>query len=72
MLTVFRHLDNASVVQGFVGAIPETLWVMDYPLLERTYYALVVNFNVFGNVGHGIFDLNRYRKVADLLSDREG
>ena len=52
MLTVFRHLDNASVVQGFVGAIPETLWVMDYPLLERTYYALVVNFNVFGSVGH--------------------
>jgi len=52
MLTVFRHFDNATVVQGFIGAFPKTLWVMDYPLLERTYYALVVNFNEFGGVGH--------------------
>ena len=52
MLTVFRHYDNATVVKGFVGAVPETLWLMDYPLLERTYYTLVVNFNVFGRAGH--------------------
>ena len=51
-LTVFRHFDNASVVKGFVGAIPKTLWVMDYPMLERTYYELVVNFNVFGTAAH--------------------
>jgi hypothetical protein len=25
---------------------------MDYPMLERTYYELVVNFNVFGTVAH--------------------
>ena len=25
---------------------------MDYPLFERTYYELVVNFDVFGNVAH--------------------
>jgi hypothetical protein len=26
--------------------------LFDYPLLERTYYQLVVNFDVFGNVSH--------------------
>ena len=49
VLTVFRNFDNATVTKGFVGAIPKTLWVMDYPMLERTYYELVVNFNVFGS-----------------------
>ena len=49
-LTVFRNFDNAMVSKGFVGGIPKTLWVMDYPMLERTYYLLVVNFNVFGSV----------------------
>jgi len=49
-LTVFRNFDNAMVSKGFVGAIPKTVWVMDYPMLERTYYLLVVNFNVFGSV----------------------
>jgi len=51
-LTVFRHFDNATVVKGFAGAVPKTLWVMDYPMLERTYYELVVNFNVFGTAAH--------------------
>ena len=49
-LTVFRNYDNAMVTQGFVGANPKTLWVMDYPMLERSYYLLVVNFNVFGSL----------------------
>jgi len=49
-LTVFRNFDNAMVTSGFSGGLPETLWVMDYPMLERTYYLLVVNFNVFGSV----------------------
>jgi hypothetical protein len=49
-LTVFRNFDNAMVTHGFVGANPKTLWVMDYPMLERSYYLLVVNFNVFGSV----------------------
>ena len=51
-LTVFRHFDNATVVKGFVGEIPKTAWVIDYPLFERIYYDLVANFDVFGNVGH--------------------
>jgi hypothetical protein len=52
VLTIFRHFDNATVVKGFVGAVPKTLWVMDFPMLERSYYELVVNFNVFGTVAH--------------------
>jgi hypothetical protein len=52
MLTVFRNFDNAMVVQGWVGAVPKTAWIMDYPLFERIYYDLVAGFDVFGNVGH--------------------
>jgi len=51
-LTVFRHFDSASVVQGLVGDNPKTAWVIDYPLLERIHYLLAVDFDVFGNVGH--------------------
>jgi hypothetical protein len=51
-LTVFRNFDNAMVVKGFLGAVSKTIWVMDYPMLERTYYELVVNFDVFGSAGH--------------------
>ncbi|MAA63728.1 MAG: peptidylprolyl isomerase [Alteromonadaceae bacterium] len=52
LLTIFRHHDSASVRNGLLGRVPRTIWVMDYPLLERTYYELVVNFNVFGSVSH--------------------
>lgn len=52
MLTVFRNADNATVLGGFVGDIPKTAWVMDYPVFERIYYDLVTGFDVFGNVGH--------------------
>jgi hypothetical protein len=51
-LTVFRNFDNAMVTKGLVGAVSKTLWVMDYPMLERTYYELVVNYDVFGTAGH--------------------
>ncbi len=51
-LTIFRHFDSASVVMGFVGAIPKTAWVIGYPLLERIHYLLVANFDVFGPVSH--------------------
>ncbi len=51
-LTVFRHYDSASVVQGLVGAPPKTAWVIGYPLLERIHYLLVAGFDVFGNTGH--------------------
>tara|TARA_Y100000748_G_scaffold294375_1_gene284970 strand:+ start:4504 stop:6897 length:2394 start_codon:yes stop_codon:yes gene_type:complete len=52
LLTIFRHHDSASVRRGLWGRVPDTIWVMDYPLLERTYYELVVNFNVFGSLSH--------------------
>ncbi|HEX3769231.1 MAG TPA: fatty acid cis/trans isomerase [Polyangiaceae bacterium] len=53
-LTVFRHFDSATVVQGFVGGPPKTAWIVDYPLLERIHYLLVAGFDVFGNVTHQV------------------
>ncbi len=52
LLSIFRQFDSASVRKGLIGEVPQTLWLMDYPLFERTYYGLVVNFDVFGNVSH--------------------
>jgi hypothetical protein len=52
LLTVFRHHDSATVKRGWLGQKPFTLWWMDYPLFERSYYNLVVNFDVFGNAAH--------------------
>ena len=51
-LTVYRHYDSATVLQGFVGEVPKTGWVMDYPIFERIHYLLVAGFNVYGTVGH--------------------
>jgi hypothetical protein len=51
-LTVFRHADSASVVQGFVGDTPKTAWLVSYDLFERIYYLLVAGFDVFGFAGH--------------------
>ncbi|HEY4068380.1 MAG TPA: fatty acid cis/trans isomerase [Burkholderiaceae bacterium] len=51
-LTVFRHFDSASVVQGLVGEPPKTAWIIDYPLLERIYYLLVAGYDVYGNTAH--------------------
>lgn len=53
-LTVFRHYDSASVVQGLVGEHPETVWLIGYPLLERIHYLLVAGFDVYGNIGHQV------------------
>jgi hypothetical protein len=52
VLTVYRHFDSASVHKGVLGNLPKTLWVLDYPLLERIYYALVAGFDVYGTAGH--------------------
>jgi len=52
LLTVYRHFDSASVQRGVRGELPRTMWVIDYPLLERIYYALVAGFDVYGTVGH--------------------
>ena len=51
-LTVVRHFDSASVVQGLLGAEPQTVLVLGYPLLERIHYLLVAGFDVYGNVAH--------------------
>jgi Fatty acid cis/trans isomerase (CTI) len=51
-LTIFRHFDSASVVQGLIGAPPKTAWVINYPLFERIFYLLVAGYDVYGNVGH--------------------
>jgi len=51
-LTIFRHFDSASVVQGLVGAPPKTAWIIDYSLFERIFYLLVTGYDVYGNVGH--------------------
>jgi len=49
LLSVFRHHDNVSVRKGLIGDYPNTVWWMDFPLLERAYYNLVANFDVFGS-----------------------
>lgn len=51
-LTVYRHFDSASVMQGFQGGYPKTIWVLDYPIFERIYYNLVAGFNVYGTIFH--------------------
>ncbi|NNL06767.1 MAG: fatty acid cis/trans isomerase [Gammaproteobacteria bacterium] len=51
-LTIFRHMDSASVNYGFIGDYPETAWVIDYSVLERIHYLLVAGFDVYGNLGH--------------------
>lgn len=51
-ITVFRHFDNASAMTGFHGDIPETAWVIDFPIFERIYYDLVAGYDVFGRVEH--------------------
>ena len=52
VLTIYRHFDSASVHKGVLGNLPKTIWVLDYPLLERIYYALVAGFDVYGTAGH--------------------
>lgn len=51
-LTVFRHFDSATVIEGLAGKPPKTAWLIDYPILERIHYLLVAGFDVYGNIGH--------------------
>lgn len=72
LLTVFRHFDSASVNKGLIGEVPQTLWLFDFPLLERTYYQLAVNFDVYGNISHQVqtrlyFDLIRNGAEVNFL-----
>ncbi|MEI7995132.1 MAG: fatty acid cis/trans isomerase, partial [Methylococcaceae bacterium] len=62
-LTVFRHLDSATVTKGFIGDTPLTGWVVDYPLFEQLHYLLVAGFNVYGSAGLQIAS----RTYMDLL-----
>jgi len=51
-LTVFRHVDSATVEKGLVGQPPKTAWVIGYALLEKIHYLLVAGYDVYGNLGH--------------------
>lgn len=51
-LTIFRHIDSATVIKGMVGSPPKTAWLIDYGLLERIHYLLAAGFDVYGNIGH--------------------
>ena len=62
-LTVFRHLDSATVTKGFIGDTPLTGWVVDYPTFEQLHYLLVAGFNVYGSAGLQIAS----RTYMDLL-----
>jgi fatty acid cis/trans isomerase CTI len=53
-LTVFRHHDSATVVQGLVGEPPQTAWLIDYPILERIHYLLVAGFDIYGTASHQV------------------
>ncbi|VAX00025.1 Fatty acid cis/trans isomerase [hydrothermal vent metagenome] len=72
-LTVYRHYDSATVLKGFVGEIPKTGWVIDYPIFERIHYLLSAGFNVYGTVGHQLstrlyMDFIRYEAELEFLA----
>ena len=72
-LTIFRHFDSSSVLQGFVGQAPKTTWLISYPLLERIHYLLVAEFDVYGNIGHQLMtrlymDFLRMEGEANFLT----
>jgi len=72
-LTVYRHYDSATVLKGFVGDVPKTGWVMDYPILERVHYLLVAGFDVYGKVGHQLstrlyMDFLRFESELEFLA----
>lgn len=68
-LTIFRHFDSATVVKGFAGQEPKTIWRIGYPLLERIHYLLVAEFDVYGNIGH---QLNTRLYMDFLRMEGEG
>lgn len=63
ILTIYRHFNSASVHKGALGNIPKTLWLIDFPLIERIYYSLVAGFDLFGNTAHQLL----VRKHMDRL-----
>jgi hypothetical protein len=72
-LTVFRHFDSATVIQGLIGDQPQTVMLIGYPLLERIHYLLVAGFDVYGNAGHQLstrlyFDFMRMEGEMNFLA----
>jgi hypothetical protein len=72
LLTIFRHFDTASVVEGLVGPTPTSAWFGGYALFERIHYLLVANYDVYGPVAHGMstrlyFDLLRYEGESNFM-----
>jgi len=72
-LTVFRHFDSATVVQGLIGDRPQTAMLIGYPLLERIHYLLVAGYDVYGNYGHQVdtrlyFDFMRMEGEMNFLA----
>jgi len=63
LLTIYRHFDSASVHKGVLGSLPRTMWLIDYPQLERIYYSLVAGYDVFGNISHQ----TNIRRYMDFL-----
>jgi len=63
LLTIYRHFDSGSVHKGVIGELPRTMWVIDYPQLERIYYSLVAGYDVFGNLSHQ----TNVRRYMDFL-----
>ncbi|MBB5349128.1 fatty acid cis/trans isomerase [Desulfoprunum benzoelyticum] len=49
LLTVLRHAATASVHKGGLGDLPKTMWVLDYPLLERIYATMVAGYSPYGS-----------------------
>ncbi len=65
LLTVYRHFNSASVHKGVLGEEPRTMWVIDYPQLERIYYTLVAGYDIYGNITHQT-NLRRYMDFLRL------
>ncbi|TNF24868.1 MAG: hypothetical protein EP329_24075 [Deltaproteobacteria bacterium] len=67
-LTVLRHGESATVHQGGIAGLPETIWVLSYANFERLYYSLVVNFQPWGNVAH---KLDTWQMMSFVRSSAE-
>jgi len=63
LLTIYRHFNYASVHKGVLGEEPRTMWVIDYPQLERIYYSLVAGYDIYGNITHQ----TNIRRYMDFL-----
>ncbi len=51
-LTIYRNFDSATIDKGMLGQTPKTAWLVDYTLLERIQYLLVVGYDVYGSLSH--------------------